>query len=354
MPSKQTTTKTQPTPDIKVANTNAKERSDRPKPVVTNEIPLIKVMNYSKIFKDFVAVNDISFEVKKGSIHGFIGPNGAGKTTTIKALIGAYRPTKGDIKIKNSKSNEYFSWGTKDAKKEIGYIPERASFPKNMNCIEYLYFVSTLNGLKREEAHAKAWQLLTEIGLKKHAHRKPYEFSSGMKKKVLIAQALMNDPSVLILDEPAANLDPSARRELFDLLLKLKSEGKSIFISSHILSELQEIVDDVTIIFQGVIRYSGGVNIKTDQAEYQFETEDDDKVRELAKKKKLDCKNDSNGKVIITATSQASMNEFISAVLTAGITVNRLINVGGDLTKIFDKMAAKYGTVSGAGNEGEK
>jgi ABC-2 type transport system ATP-binding protein len=214
-------------------------------------LPAISIEKYTKKFKKFVAVQDINMEVGQGKIHGFIGPNGSGKTTIIKTLIGAYVHKNGVIKI------NAFKAGTITANSLIGYIPERASFPSHLNCIQYLQSMAEVSGFSAKNAKIKAKDIMEELGLMHLSKRNPNNFSSGMQKKILLAQALLNDPEVLILDEPAANLDPVARKELFDTLFLLKNSGKSILISSHILSELERIVDEVTFIHYGKIIYSG-------------------------------------------------------------------------------------------------
>lgn len=222
---------------------------------LNKKYPALEVKNYTKKFGDFTSVNKASFKVKQGVIHGFIGPNGSGKTTTIKAMIGAYIPTSGDIFINNQKAR------TKNANNLIGYIPERASFPKHLNTIKYLTSMGQLSGLKKRDAKKKSRKIIEALGLKIHAKRKPTGFSSGMQKKILLAQALLTDPSILILDEPAANLDPTARKELFDQLIELRKQGKTILISSHILSELERLINEVTFIYYGKIIYSGNLKL---------------------------------------------------------------------------------------------
>lgn len=216
-----------------------------------DDIPAVSIKNYTKSFKDFIAVEDINMNVSQGSIHGFIGPNGSGKTTIIKTLIGAYIYNNGEIMINIHKA------GTIRANALIGYIPERASFPSHLNCIQYLQSMAEVSGYSTKDAKNKAMEILEELNLMHLSKRNPSNFSSGMQKKILLAQALLNDPMILILDEPAANLDPVARKELFDTLFLLKNSGKSILISSHILTELERIVDEVTFIHYGKIIYSG-------------------------------------------------------------------------------------------------
>ena len=231
------------------------DKKNQKKPLeIDSSIPAISIQNYTKTFKKFVAVKNINMEVGQGKIHGFIGPNGSGKTTIIKTLIGAYVYKNGLIKINSFKA------GTVKANSIIGYIPERASFPSHLNCIQYLQTMAEISGFSSKKAKIKAQEILEQLNLTKLSSRNPNNFSSGMQKKILLAQALLNDPKVLILDEPAANLDPVARKELFDTLFLLKNSGKSILISSHILSELERIVDEVTFIHYGKIIYSGNLS----------------------------------------------------------------------------------------------
>jgi ABC-2 type transport system ATP-binding protein len=221
---------------------------------VDPNLPAISIKNYTKTFKKFVAVQDINMVVGQGKIHGFIGPNGSGKTTIIKTLIGAYVYKNGTININSFKA------GTVNANSLIGYIPERASFPSHLNCIQYLQSMAEISGFSRKDSKIKSQQIMEELKLTHLSTRNPNKFSSGMQKKILLAQALLNDPYVLILDEPAANLDPVARKDLFDTLFLLKNSGKSVLISSHILSELERIVDEVTFIHYGKIIYSGNLD----------------------------------------------------------------------------------------------
>ena len=221
---------------------------------------IVEVKNFTKKYPgtEKPAVNNLSFQIRKGQFHAFIGANGAGKTTTMKALVGAYAKWEGEIKvcgIDNQKA---------EAKKKIGYVPEKAIFPTSFTSKQYLESMAKLAGLSSEQAKTFAADKLKEFKMEKLANKTPELFSSGQKKKILCAQALCHDPEVLILDEPAANLDPIARIELFDLLKKVQSEGKSIFISSHILAEVGKYANYVTILDGGKIVYNGPVTKKTD------------------------------------------------------------------------------------------
>ncbi|UOE63335.1 ABC transporter ATP-binding protein [Mycoplasmopsis bovis] len=214
---------------------------------------VLEVINLTKIFsKTNRGIQDINISVNSGDFHAFIGENGAGKTTTIKSIIGAYPNYSGQILI--------YGKDIKDAsaKSIIGYVPENAIFPKELNVYQYLYNFSILSNIPKKQADTKIKQFLKLFNIEDLINDKPYNFSSGQKKKVLLIQALLHDPKLLILDEPAANLDPTARYELFSLLKNLnENEGITILISSHVLSEIDKYVNSVTLIHNGHIVYSG-------------------------------------------------------------------------------------------------
>lgn len=223
--------------------------------------PLVEISNLTKQYKGRKepAIQNISFNIYPGDFHVFIGANGAGKTTTIKSIIGAYSSKKfnGEIKI-GGYSNQ-----TVEGKKLIGYIPEKAVFPKKMSTKDYLISLAMLSGYKMADAKKKIEEVLKAINMEQFANKCPNDFSSGQKKKILLAQCLLSNPQVLIMDEPAANLDPIAREELFETLLSLQKKGKAIFLSSHILDEVGKYATHVTILDGGKIVHDGDVDKKT-------------------------------------------------------------------------------------------
>ncbi len=209
----------------------------------------IKITNITKTFgrlrNRITAVNNLNMEIEKGTVHGFIGPNGAGKTTTIKMIIGAIKPTRGEIFVFGEPA------GSVEAKKFIGYSPEHPQF-YSMNALEFLVYTGEICGMRREEARKRAKELLEWIGLYDFRNRNAKNFSAGMKQKLSFIQALIHDPEILILDEPTANLDPIGRFEILEKIKTLrKKENKTVFVSSHILHELERVVDHVTIIRRG-------------------------------------------------------------------------------------------------------
>lgn len=211
----------------------------------------IETEGLTKVFgwwrKKVVAVDNLEMSIDPGTIHGFIGPNGAGKTTTIKMLIGAVRPTKGKAFIFGEPA------GSVKAKTFIGYSPEHPDF-YSMTALEFLVYNGEVCGLTREEAKKRGKELLDWLGLSEFADKNARRFSAGMKQKLSLAQALIHDPEILILDEPTANLDPIGRYEVLEKIRTLaKKERKTVFVSSHILLELEKIVDHVTIINKGKV-----------------------------------------------------------------------------------------------------
>lgn len=214
---------------------------------------LLEVKDLTKQYnkKAKPAIDHISFKVYRGEFHAFIGANGAGKTTTIKSIVGAYANFDGNVYISGVSNKD------KDSKAKLGYIPEIARFPARISTYDYLISMALLNRLDKEHAVKFVEDILKKFSMENLKHVSPNNFSSGQKKKILLAQALSNNPDLLIMDEPAANLDPKSRIEFFDILKDLEHSGKSIFISSHILSELDIYANAVTILDGGKIVYTG-------------------------------------------------------------------------------------------------
>lgn len=224
----------------------------------------IHVINYTKKYskKQIPAVANLNFKVMPGEFHAFIGANGAGKTTTIKAIVGAYARYQGKIFVFGHENTSI------KAKDNLGYIPEAARFPKGMNLKTFLLTMAILSKIPKKEAVKKVKSILEKLSLSNLAKRSPETFSSGQKKKVLLSQALLHEPKVIVMDEPAANLDPKARIEFFDTLKVLQRDGVAIMISSHILAEIKKYADSATIIDDGKIVYSGRLEDENKTSEF--------------------------------------------------------------------------------------
>ncbi|AIV03809.1 ABC transporter ATP-binding protein [Candidatus Malacoplasma girerdii] len=234
--------------------------------------PVLFVRNLTKYYrhKKISTIDNLTFNVYPGEFHAFIGANGAGKTTTIKSLITSYYNWSGTVLINGYKNTD------EKAKAKIGYIPEKAVFPENLSTYEYLKWMVLLSGVDKAKAKQHIEEQLKSFGMWNMRKRSPNTFSSGQKKKILLIQTLIHDPDIIIMDEPVANLDPKARIDFFDQLIKLKAMKKSIFISSHVLAELDVYADSLTILDGGKIVYSGKKDTllkKYDKKEYALTLE---------------------------------------------------------------------------------
>ncbi len=193
-------------------------------------------------------VDNLDLEVEEGEIFGFLGPNGAGKTTTIKMLLGIIAPTSGEGYVLGREI------GDMDVHRVISYLPERPYYYEHMTGMELLKFYGSLFGIKDQ---AKFQALLEKVNLAGDASKTISQYSKGMQQRIGLAQSLLNDPKLLFLDEPTGGLDPIAHTEIRDLILQFRNEGRTVFISSHELSEVERICDRVAIINKGVIEQQG-------------------------------------------------------------------------------------------------
>lgn len=213
----------------------------------------IEIKHLVKKYKAVTAVDDITIDVYEGEIFGFLGPNGAGKTTTIKTLLGLIFPTSGETLVLGKPAGDI------DVKDKISYLPESPYFYEHMTAEEVVGFYGSLFGLSGATKKKRVSELLDVVGLHNAANKTLRAFSKGMLQRVGIAQALINDPKVLFFDEPTSGLDPIAHRDIRNLILHLKAEGRTIFLSSHQLSDVEMVCDRVSILNKGKIRKIGHV-----------------------------------------------------------------------------------------------
>lgn len=193
----------------------------------------------------------ISLSVEQGEIFGYLGPNGAGKTTTIKCILGLIFPEQGEIKILG------YPYLSLQSKERLGFLPENPYFYDYLTAQEFLDFYSRLYHLPSKQTKDKIRCLIKLVGLERSTNLQLRKFSKGMLQRIGLAQALVNDPELVILDEPLGGLDPLGRKELRDIIVQLKEEGKTIFLSSHILQDIEMICDKVAIILDGRIVSEG-------------------------------------------------------------------------------------------------
>lgn len=209
---------------------------------------MIEIQNLTKKFGENITLDNISFSVKKAEILGFLGPNGAGKSTTMKIITSFWQPTSGKITVDGIDVAE----DSIATRKKIGYLPETVPLYEDMRVYDYLYFIAEIRGLKKEEMKKRIKEVAESCGLTKVIRRPIEELSKGYCQRVGLAQAIMHNPDVLILDEPTTGLDPNQIAEIRDLIKKIGKE-KTVIFSTHILSEVSAVCDRVIIISNGRI-----------------------------------------------------------------------------------------------------
>ena len=221
---------------------------------------VVSAVGLTKEFRDFWgrpkarAVNDIDFEIRQGEVIGLLGPNGSGKSTTVKMLLGLLYPTGGQLSVFGRSPRAV------ETKREIGYLPEDSYLYKYLTAEETLDFFGSLFNLSAADRKQRIDQLLDMVGLSHARRRRVGEFSKGMARRIGLAQAMINDPAFLILDEPTSGLDPLGCKEVKDLILALKKRGKTVLITSHLLSDIEDVCDRVIILYGGKIRATGSLN----------------------------------------------------------------------------------------------
>lgn len=204
---------------------------------------IVRAVGLTKVFRDFwgrpkaKAVNDISFTIEPGEVIGLLGPNGSGKSTTVKMLLGLLYPTGGILNVLGRSPRAV------ETKREIGYLPEESYLYKYLTAEETLDFFGSLFNLSRADRKKRIDQLLDMVGMAHARRRRVGEYSKGMARRIGLAQAMINDPEFLILDEPTSGLDPLGCKEVKDLILTLKARGKTVLITSHLLSDIEDVCD---------------------------------------------------------------------------------------------------------------
>ncbi|MCX7702585.1 MAG: ABC transporter ATP-binding protein [Planctomycetota bacterium] len=280
--------------------------------------PIISVRNLKKVYRSFiprmnvVAVDSISFDVNKGEVFGILGPNGSGKTTTLRMVLGLLRPTSGTVRLFNKMPQSL------EVRKSIGYLPEKTTLYGFLNAFETLRLFGAMSGMSKRHAMERAEEILRRLDLG-DARRRIGSYSKGMARKVAFAQAILADPELLILDEPTSGLDPLSAATVRTILEEMKSKGKTIVISSHILSDIQKMCDRVVIIAKGRIRAEGSLSSLLTREGYT--------------------------RLVLKA--DPSQKEMVLKVLSdAGLSVERIENDTVELDKLFLEVLGKDGVGS--------
>lgn len=256
------------------------------------------------LIKQYKILKSIDINVEKGEIYGFLGPNGAGKTTTIKCILRIIFPDSGEIAIFGE------PYDNTEARKKVGYLPEHPYFYDYLTAKELLCFTGMLYSLPKKQVKDRAEELIKMVGLSGTNNLKLRKFSKGMVQRIGLAQALINDPDLLILDEPFSGLDPIGRKELRDIILSLKEAGKTIFFSSHILQDMEMIVDKVGIILDGRITKEGKLSDLVSHSVRYYETVFSGIAAAALKENNLEFTLGDNNYIIKSETS-AETNKII-------------------------------------------
>jgi ABC-2 type transport system ATP-binding protein len=294
-----------------------------------------------------LAVNNLTFNVEKGSILGFVGPNGAGKTTTIRILTGLLNPTSGSAWINGYDVKTQLS----KVKRSIGYLPQDFGLYDYMRVYEYLDLIGKMYEIRsgRKEIYS---QILETVGLDHLTKRKIATLSTGEKQRLGIAQTIVHDPEIIFLDEPTSSLDPIGRREVYQVLRKLIREGKTVFISSHILAELAKIITDVVVIKEGNLLFSGSVKellakdsslAQKSQLKLSFEMLDEELIERIKKSSGIKSVSKiTNTEILIEVKDleQAKIN-LIKLIANSNSILDTFTSTSGDLEDIILEMIAK-------------
>ena len=302
---------------------------------------LVDVKNLSKSYGDIKAVNDLSFQIDQGEIFGFLGPNGAGKTSTINMMIGLSRPTSGHIIIAGID-------GIKDIKKVqkiIGIIPDENNLYDEMDGFDNLCFCASLYGIRKKEREKRAMELLEMFNLTEAAKRPFKTYSKGMKRKLTIAAGIMHNPKILFLDEPTTGIDVESARQIRELILNLKKQGKTIFITTHYIEEAERICDRIAFIVNGKIVKVGTVTelMENTEHEHKIKLQLDGSIKDVEKELESNLVNcrvevaDENSCLIISK-ERIALSPILQLLDNKGISVYEAKEIKPSLEDVFVKI----------------
>ena len=289
---------------------------------------ILKITNLNKIFnKHLHAVKNVSFEIKKGNVYGILGPNGSGKSTTLGIVLNVVNKTSGDFEWFGGKSN------THDALKKVGAIIERPNFYPYMTAKENLELVCKIKGTSLSKVDEK----LELVGLLERKNDKFRTYSLGMKQRLAIASALLNDPEILILDEPTNGLDPQGIRQIRDIIRIIASQGTTILLASHLLDEVEKVCSHVVVLRKGEMLYQGSVHDMIENNSF-FELKSDDKEQlklALHNHPSVEKIEEEEGKVLVYLNQDIAAKELNSYLFEQKIVLEHLVKRKNSLEEQF-------------------
>ena len=296
-----------------------------------NAAPLLQATGLSKHYGSVVALDSVDFSVGDG-ITGLLGPNGAGKSTAIKLFLGLLRPTKGTAEAMGA-----MPYRDVNARSLIGYIPEHDCLPTSVNASEFLTHMAQVSGLPPAQARTRAADTMRHVGLDEARYRSMGEYSTGMKQRVKLAQAIVHDPRLVLLDEPTAGLDPGGREEMLDLVRRTGRDfGISIVFSSHLMGEVERTCDNIIVLEAGRVTLEGSVSgftENTDVLAVEIDARHDEFIAALSER---DIEAELDGNSVLVAHEDGRRLEHIQdALIEAEAPLRRMAHRRRMLTEIF-------------------
>ena len=292
--------------------------------------PLIEAHDLSKHYGSTIALDAVNFEVHEG-VTGLLGPNGAGKSTAIKLFLGLIRPTSGSAEVLGKRP-----YDSVESRSRLGYMPETETVPSNMNASEFLMHMAQLSGLPPAHARTRAADILRHVGLDEERYRLIGEYSTGMKQRVKLAQSLVHDPVLVLLDEPTAGLDPGGREEMLELIRRTAhSFGISMLLSTHLMGDIERTADRVILLEDGRVSEEGALSQFTQETEdLLIEVDDREGVARALSGRGVRVIEEPQQLVVQNATD-ADYDAIRDAVADVGARLRRLTPRRHTLTEMF-------------------
>ncbi len=316
--------------------------------------PAIETNKLTKVYEsafggqDVPALHEVTLAIQEGEIFGYLGPNGSGKTTTIKMFLNLIFPTSGTIKILGKSD-----LGSPEVRKQIGYLPEGAYYPDFLKGEEVLKFYGNLYGLGGRDLRRRIDQSLEIVGMTGARKRLIKGYSKGMRQRIGLAQALLSNPQILILDEPTTGLDPIARKDIRDILVRLRGEGKTLFISSHELLEVELISDRVAILYEGRLMTLGTLEELLTNRDVMIRVEGGapDAVDKLTKRG-LKLEDSLNGRITLSIPNNISLYEAMEICKTENMNIVSVAPRRETLEELFVRTVGAAGQAGKAEKKG--
>jgi len=303
---------------------------------------VVSLESLKKTYGSIKALDGVSLRIKKG-VFGFLGPNGAGKTTTIKILLGLVKPTEGSATVLGYDCARQ----SMEIRSKVGYLSEDPRFYEYMSGRAFLKFVARLRGMSKETAEREVDELLKRVELAKDGKRRIKEYSQGMKQRLGMAQALIGNPEMLILDEPTSNLDPLGREEVLNIVREVGKSGTSVFLSSHVLGEVERVCENLALLVKGKVVLEGPLNDvkhRFSSAHYKVKTNDNHQLQRLLKDKpfiKEVWREEDDCLVVVPSDPLVFRRELPKLVVEAGQELHHMEEVIPSLQEIFVSVVKK-------------